>query len=199
MSVSLSWSTSRRSTILSAALAVISAVVGIIGFFLANHSDRAGVDVVLQHQFKRAEVAQRAAEKAEAKAKQAEAEVNHLNQLLQESRKTPTGRPRAELDPADRQALAESRETQQQLTSRLSALEGALSSDPVKALTLPLLRKDFDTLQDREKTDLDAIRGELGRLYNFGQWFMGLVITIALALFTLAIGNLRRPPEKKEP
>jgi hypothetical protein len=129
---------------------------------------------------------------------QMEARLASLDKALQEIRGKPSGGPRAELDPADRHAIEESKERERQLGVRMAALEGVILTDPVKALSLPLLRKDFDALQDRQKADADAIRGELGRLYSFAQWFMGLMITIALALFTLAIGNLRRESDKKE-
>jgi hypothetical protein len=46
--------------------------------------------------------------------------------------------------------------------------------------------------------DIDAVRGEVGRLFGLTQWFIGLMFTIALGVLGLALNNLRRPAIAKE-
>jgi len=64
-------------------------------------------------------------------------------------------------------------------------------NDPVKALSVPLLKKDVDTIQEREKTDATEIRSEVDRLYTFSEWFMGLIIATTVSILALAIPRLR--------
>lgn len=84
------------------------------------------------------------------------------------------------------------------LDTRLAALEEAIMTNPSKALALPLLRKDVDTMAERYRTDISVVRDEVGRVYTLTQWFIGLMFTIAIGVFTLAIGNLRRAEPKTE-
>src|SRR4051794_19903045 len=69
------------------------------------------------------------------------------------------------LNPADRQTLDDIKSSQNQLQTRLAALETSLLNTPEKALSVPLLKQQVDSLQDRAHNDLDAVRGEIGRLY----------------------------------
>jgi uncharacterized coiled-coil protein SlyX len=70
---------------------------------------------------------------------------------------------------------------------RLTAMEAAVLSDPAKALSLPLLRRDLDNLKDSAKENLVAVRDEMGRLYDLSKWFIGLMITMAIGVLTLAL------------
>lgn len=80
----------------------------------------------------------------------------------------------------------------------VSGLEGALKNDPVKALAVPLLKKDVDTIQEREKTDASDIRSEVDRLYTFSEWFMGLIIATAVSILALAIPRLRAGKKRSD-
>lgn len=83
------------------------------------------------------------------------------------------------------------------MDSRLASLEGAVTQDPEKALSLPLLRKDVDSLESAHQEDLNAVREEVERVYDLNKWFIGLMITIALSVWGLAIGNVvRGRPER---
>jgi hypothetical protein len=97
----------------------------------------------------------------------------------------------AKLSDQDRAVIDQLVEQQKQIAGRLTALEGALMNDPVKALSVPLLKKDVDTIQEREKTDATEIRSEVDRLYTFSEWFMGLIIATAVSILALAIPRLR--------
>jgi hypothetical protein len=93
-------------------------------------------------------------------------------------------------------AWNKSKDGQAQLQTRLSGLESALMTTPEKALAVPMLKQQVDTLQDRTHSDLDSVRGEIGRLFTLTQWFIGLMFTIALGVFGLALSSLRRSSEK---
>src|ERR1017187_2477680 len=80
----------------------------------------------------------------------------------------------------------------------MDALEAAIMVDPVKAVSLPLMRKDLDSLQDKTRSDIEAVRSELARLYSLIQWFIGLMFTIALGVFSLAIGNIVKGEKKSD-
>jgi len=87
-------------------------------------------------------------------------------------------------------------ESQKNLDVRLKALEDALRLDAAKSLAVPLLRKDVDTLQDALRANTVAIQTEMGRLYGLVEWFLGLMFTIALGFFGLAITNYFRSDRK---
>lgn len=99
----------------------------------------------------------------------------------------------AELSPADRQQISHTKNDVEQLQSRLDKLEGALEVTPEKALSTIVMKQRLDTLQDRTRGDIDSIHGEIGRLFTLTQWFIGLIFTISLTVFGLALGNLRKP------
>jgi len=106
----------------------------------------------------------------------------------------------AALAPGDREALNGVIEGQKTLDVRLKDLEDALRVDAAKSLAVPLIRKDIDALQDSFRANTVAIQTEMGRLYGLVESFLGLMFTIALGFFGLAITNYfrsdRRPPKE---
>ena len=52
------------------------------------------------------------------------------------------------------------------LESRLTRLEQAISQDPARALEIPLLRKDFDNLENTQDTRLSAIQESIAQVYD---------------------------------
>jgi hypothetical protein len=80
----------------------------------------------------------------------------------------------------------------EQLRTRLSSLEGALLATPEKAVALPMLRQEIDMLQDRNRADMDGLRGEMARLFTLVEWCMGILFTFGLAMLGIAINNMRR-------
>jgi hypothetical protein len=75
-------------------------------------------------------------------------------------------------------------------------LETTLVTTPEKAIAVPMLKQQIDAIQDRSHADLDSVRGEIGRLFTLTQWFIGLMFTIALGVFGLALSNLKKASEK---
>ncbi len=124
-----------------------------------------------------------------------QAVLESLNQV-KHSGKTPSF---STLNPTDRQSIAEIKDAEAKLDVRLSSLETSIMATPEKAVAVPMLKQQVDALQDRTHSDLDGIRGEIGRLFTLTQWFIGLMFTIALGMFGLSF-NLRKaaasPSEK---
>ncbi len=98
----------------------------------------------------------------------------------------------AELSPADKTTIQHLKDDEDGLDHRLAALEAAILATPEKALAVPMLKQQVDGIQDRTHGDVESIRGEISRLFTLTQWFIGLMFTIALGVFGLALNNLRR-------
>jgi len=62
------------------------------------------------------------------------------------------------------------------LDSRLQRIERAILDDPVKVLEVTLLRRDIEDIQQKYPGDLQSVREEIARLYEFNKWFLGVVI-----------------------
>jgi hypothetical protein len=94
--------------------------------------------------------------------------------------KSGTGRPLR-----DRAAINQVIEEQKQLSARLSGLESALRKDPVTASAVPLLKKNVEVLQEREKLDSSAIRNEDHRLDGFAEWYSALIVGTTVSVISL--------------
>lgn len=187
VSQSKSWSGSA----VSAALASITLAAAVAGFLSSsNTSQQRRADEARQQQMV---LNERSRELEEATQNQ-RAMQQRLNELLEKLTKkggAPASGRTVMLSDQDRALIDQVVEQQRQISGRLSALEGALMNDPVKALSVPLLKKDVDTIQEREKTDAAEVRSEVDRLYTFSEWFMGLIIATAVSILALAIPRLR--------
>jgi len=86
--------------------------------------------------------------------------------------------------------LKEIRNELVELKNRLGALEAAIIETPSKALAIPIIRKDLDSLEDSYRVDVSGVRQEVARIYDLNKWFIGLMITTVIGLLSLAIGNL---------
>lgn len=138
-------------------------------------------------------------------AESARREVNELRNTIASLRaaldkaRQPSNSPQpyAELSPPDRHLLDEVKANQDRLQARLASLENALVATPEKALAVPMLRQQLDTIQERTRADIDSVHSEIGRLFALTQWFIGLMFTIALGVFGLALANLKRSDKGK--
>jgi chromosome segregation ATPase len=124
-------------------------------------------------------------------------ELRKANEALQLQLKAASGRPRsqqtyAQLSPADRELVSKVRADEDQLQTRLASLESALANSPEKVLSTFVIKQQLDGLQDRNRADMESVHGEIGRLFTLTQWFIGLMFTVALGVFGLALTNLRR-------
>jgi hypothetical protein len=80
---------------------------------------------------------------------------------------------------------------------RLGKMEAAIVENPSKALSVPLLRKDVDTLSQTFAQTLEATRKEIDRIYDLNKWFIGLMGTMAIGILGLAIGNIYQGKKDK--
>lgn len=181
----------------SSSVAFISGLATILGLFAAIVSSR-------QDRYKAYDQAVVARQNAEIGIQQQDRierantelrELRIMNQAILESLnqvkrsgKTPSF---TTLSPTDRQSIADIKDAEARLDVRLSSLETSIMSTPEKAVAVPMLKQQVDALQDRTHSDLDGIRGEIGRLFTLTQWFIGLMFTIALGMFGLSF-NLRK-------
>ncbi|MEZ9392158.1 type I restriction enzyme HsdR N-terminal domain-containing protein [Vibrio splendidus] len=72
---------------------------------------------------------------------------------------------------------------------RLKALEDALTVNPAKALSVPILRKDLDNTEKSLRAELLQTRAEIDRMYDQNKWFIGLMFTIALSVLGMAASS----------
>jgi hypothetical protein len=74
-------------------------------------------------------------------------------------------------------------------------IELAITENPERAMSIPILRKDIDLLRKNVVDDIGATRKEIDRIYDLGKWFIGLMATMAIGVMGLAVGNLLKGKE----
>jgi hypothetical protein len=99
--------------------------------------------------------------------------------------------------PSNAAQLAEINNKIAPIDKRLADLEQIILDNPSKALSLVLINKDIDTIQQRQETDLQALRDEISRVYGLNQWFLGILIPMAISVVGLTIRNLLSERESK--
>ena len=82
-----------------------------------------------------------------------------------------------------------------QIQDKIIRLEQVIIQDPIKALEIPLLRKDLDNQKALNQAEIAAIRQEVERTYNL---LIGSVVGIGLAVITSVVTNLFKKEKAKE-
>ena len=77
-----------------------------------------------------------------------------------------------------------------QTENRIKLLEDAIQNSPDKALSIPLLRNDIISLKENNLINITNIRNDINRVYDMNKWFLGLIITMTLAVVSMAISTL---------
>jgi ABC-type multidrug transport system fused ATPase/permease subunit len=90
----------------------------------------------------------------------------------------------ATLNPADLQRLNTVVGQQITMGDRLKTLESAISTDPVKALSVPLVRKDVEALQTIVSNNAVIFNNEMTRVNYLVIAFFGLMGTFLGLIFT---------------
>lgn len=76
------------------------------------------------------------------------------------------------------------------LSERLDLVDKALTDDPIRALSITLLRDDVqDMKREREEFKME-VEAQINRVYSQNQWFWGTVLTIAGLVFPASVGFL---------
>jgi hypothetical protein len=181
------------------AFAVILTFVGVYVSFWSFFGSRININDALPQSLKNV-----SSELSEMKNefKKASSEILVIQSTLSELRGKSTS---TTLNPADLQRLNTVLEEQHVLDNRLKVLENAISTDPAKALSVPLLRKDIDELQTTQNNSALILNAEVTRLYNFVLGFFGLIITVSITFLGLTFAGMRearkmpthRPDEPK--
>jgi len=94
--------------------------------------------------------------------------------------------------------IAALREKIAEFSKREDAIEAAILENPSKALAVPMLRQEFDTLRANNLKDIDSLNRQIDRVYDQNKWFIGLMFTMAIGIIGLAISNFIKAKEKKE-
>jgi hypothetical protein len=76
------------------------------------------------------------------------------------------------------------------LDNRLQRIEQTLFDDPTETLQLILLSEDVERLQEDYRVDLQLMRTDIYRLYNWYKWSIGLMVTTAVAVLALVARGL---------
>jgi hypothetical protein len=86
----------------------------------------------------------------------------------------------------------------QTLGKRVDELDDAIMDDPTKALSVPLLRRDLESLKSDYQRDSDSSAKQIDRIYDQNKWFIGLMFSMAIGLIGLAISNFIQARKKSE-
>lgn len=78
------------------------------------------------------------------------------------------------------------------LDNRVANVERVVLADPVKSLDMVLLKKDFESLRQNNAAEVSSLRQATDRVYDQNKWIIGLMFTMAIGLFSLAVAGLFR-------
>ena len=76
------------------------------------------------------------------------------------------------------------------VNTKLDGLNKAILESPEKALALPLLRRDMDSLQKQYVSAVNNLEEEVSRAYDIFKWVTG---TMFLGVISLAVGVFVKP------
>jgi hypothetical protein len=81
------------------------------------------------------------------------------------------------------------------LDARLTALEGAIGESPVKALEVPLLRRDLENLKQSDAAATDGLRSDYDRQYDLMKWLLGTFVLGMIGTLATLFALSRRGKE----
>lgn len=118
---------------------------------------------------------------------------NHLNSITKSLGELPVGAS----DPATKVRLDNVENSVKELSDKILRIETAILGDPAKAIEIPLLRKDIDTLQTSQNAASTALKEEMSRAFDLNKWFLGLMGTMSLGVLGLAVTTFLKAADKK--
>jgi DNA-binding ferritin-like protein len=116
-----------------------------------------------------------------------DSKLESLSQAVETARKNPGSLSLASLDAEIRR-----------VGTQVDAVTAALGVDVERTLSVPLLRKDIQQIQEQVDQRTATASKEIDRIYDQNKWFLGLMGTMALGLLGLAVSNFlqaRKPTE----
>ena len=75
------------------------------------------------------------------------------------------------------------------LDKRVQEIETAIVANPTKALAVPLLRQDLETVKLNAQKESESQAKQIDRIYDQNKWFIGLMFTMAIGIIGLAVSN----------
>jgi hypothetical protein len=87
-----------------------------------------------------------------------------------------------------------------QLHKQLASLNSVIVESPTKALELPLLRRDLDSVKAQNQASFTALQQDLDREYDLMKWILGtFVVGIGGMLITVLSSALKGPKANGNP
>jgi hypothetical protein len=75
------------------------------------------------------------------------------------------------------------------VSTKLAEFEKVITTDPLKALAVPMLRKDLDNVSNSLNAEIKQSKAEIDRIYDQNKWFIGLLFSIAISVLGMVITN----------
>ena len=91
-------------------------------------------------------------------------------------------------------------ELQQQidlLNSQIKNLYSVIDQDPLKAVSLPLIKKDVQILINSHQKDTSMLQREVSRVYDLYKWLFGILFTIILSIAGIVWNSMRAAKEEE--
>ncbi len=85
------------------------------------------------------------------------------------------------------------------LDKRIQGIETAILDNPSKAISIPLLRQELETVKVDAQKEADSQTKQIDRIYDQNKWFIGLMFTMAIGLIGLAVSNFIQARKASEP
>ena len=84
-----------------------------------------------------------------------------------------------------------------QVSLEVKSIRDALGSDLERTLSVPLLRKDIQKLEEQFAERTIAATKEIDRIYDLGKWFLGVMVGVAVSVLGLVVTTFL-PTKKKD-
>ena len=80
------------------------------------------------------------------------------------------------------------------LQTRQEKLEAVILTNPAKALEIPLLQRDLESVKAQQQVSVLAMKESVDRIYDLNKWLLG---AMAVSIVTLALSNFLKGKESE--
>ena len=91
----------------------------------------------------------------------------------------------------DSAAVAAVDRSLRRIDSQFQALQQAIGNSPLKALELPLLRRDLDNVKASNQATANSLRGDIDRQYDLMKWVLGTLVLGVAGILATVYGTRR--------